>query len=125
MAEQWPGVAQLGVAGLETGGALGLDLKPRCLTRSSKQLGSSSWSRAEGAGRAAEKRQPAKSRAARELLGPTQEQLADMADLSLSTVQDFELGLPVYDCLVATIQVALEAVGIDFAGGRASGLGRT
>lgn len=60
---------------------------------------------------------PAQSRAARELLGLTQEQLAEMADLSLSTVQDLELGLPAHDCLVATIQVALEAAGIDFAGG--------
>jgi transcriptional regulator with XRE-family HTH domain len=57
---------------------------------------------------------PAKSRAARELLGLTQEQLAEMADLSLSTVQDLELGQPVHDCLVATIQVALEAAGIEF-----------
>lgn len=59
---------------------------------------------------------PTKSRAARELLGLSQEQLADMADLSLSTIQDFELGLPVHDCLVATIQVALESAGIEFAG---------
>jgi hypothetical protein len=60
---------------------------------------------------------PAESRAARELLGLTQEQLADMADLGLSTVQDFELGHPVHDCLVATIQVALEAAGVEFTGG--------
>jgi hypothetical protein len=39
-----------------------------------------------------------------------------MADLSLSTIQDLEIGQPVHDCLVATIQVALEAAGIDFAG---------
>jgi transcriptional regulator with XRE-family HTH domain len=60
---------------------------------------------------------PVKSRAARELLGLSQEQLAEMADLSLSTVQDLELGRPLHDCLVATIQVALEAAGVDFAGG--------
>jgi hypothetical protein len=40
-----------------------------------------------------------------------------MADLSLLTVQDLEVGQPVHDCLVATIQVALEAAGIDFSGG--------
>lgn len=57
---------------------------------------------------------PAQSRAARELLGLTQEHLADMADLSLSTIQDFELGNQIDGSLVATIEVALEAVGIEF-----------
>jgi DNA-binding XRE family transcriptional regulator len=60
---------------------------------------------------------PAELRAARELLGLTQEQLADMADLSLSTIQDFELGRAIQSCLVATIRVALEAAGIEFACG--------
>lgn len=57
---------------------------------------------------------PAQSRAARELLGLTQEQLADVADLSFSTIQDFELERPVHSCLVATIRVALEALGVEF-----------
>jgi transcriptional regulator with XRE-family HTH domain len=60
---------------------------------------------------------PAQSRAARELLGLTQEQLADMANLSLSTIQDFELGRPVHSCLAATIRVAHEALGVDFMSG--------
>jgi transcriptional regulator with XRE-family HTH domain len=57
---------------------------------------------------------PEQSIEARTLLGLTQEELADMADLSLSTVQEFELGRPIHDCLVATLEVALEAAGIDF-----------
>jgi transcriptional regulator with XRE-family HTH domain len=57
---------------------------------------------------------PAESRAARVLLGLSQEQLADMADLSLSTIQEFELGRPVHGCLVATVRVALEAAGVEF-----------
>jgi transcriptional regulator with XRE-family HTH domain len=57
---------------------------------------------------------PAESRAARVLLGLSQEQLADMADLSLSTIQEFELGRPVHGCLVATIRVTLEAAGVEF-----------
>ncbi|WP_363348857.1 helix-turn-helix transcriptional regulator [Methylocystis echinoides] len=57
---------------------------------------------------------PAQSRAARELLGLTQEHLADMADLSLSTIQEFENGRSVDECLVATIEVALEAAGVEF-----------
>lgn len=57
---------------------------------------------------------PAQTRTARELLGLTEQQLADMADLSLSTILDFERGRPVHDGLVATIQVALEAAGVDF-----------
>jgi transcriptional regulator with XRE-family HTH domain len=57
---------------------------------------------------------PAQSRAARALLGLTQEQLADMADLSFSTIQEFENGRSVDECLVATIEVALEAAGVEF-----------
>jgi hypothetical protein len=37
-----------------------------------------------------------------------------MADLSLSTIQEFELGRPVHGCLVATIRVTLEAAGVEF-----------
>lgn len=66
---------------------------------------------------------PAQVRTARELLGLTQEQLADMADLSLSTVRDFELGRPVHSCLVATVQVALEAARAQFTPVDASGRG--
>ncbi|RTL88099.1 MAG: XRE family transcriptional regulator [Hyphomicrobiales bacterium] len=64
---------------------------------------------------------PSQCIAARELLRLSQEQLADMADLSISTIDDFEQGRPVPDCLVATIQVALEAAGVEFipeSGGR-------
>jgi transcriptional regulator with XRE-family HTH domain len=57
---------------------------------------------------------PAESRAARELLRLSQEQLADMADLSLSTIQEFELGRAVHGCLVATIRVTFEAAGVEF-----------
>jgi transcriptional regulator with XRE-family HTH domain len=57
---------------------------------------------------------PAKSRAARTLLGLTQGRLADMADLSLSTIQEFELGRPIQSGLIETIHVVLEAAGIIF-----------
>jgi DNA-binding XRE family transcriptional regulator len=57
---------------------------------------------------------PAKSRAARNLLGLTQERLADMADLSVWTIQEFELGRPIQSGLIETIHVALEAAGVIF-----------
>lgn len=57
---------------------------------------------------------PAQSRVAREFLQLTQEQLADMADLSTSTVADFEAGHPVADCLVDALEVTLEAAGVEF-----------
>lgn len=56
----------------------------------------------------------AESRAARNLLGLTQERLADMADLSLSTIQEFELGRPIHSGLIETIHVALESAGVEF-----------
>jgi transcriptional regulator with XRE-family HTH domain len=57
---------------------------------------------------------PAQCPAARELLGLTQEQLADMADLSASTVADFEAGRHVPDCLSDALQVTLLAAGVEF-----------
>lgn len=58
---------------------------------------------------------PAQSRAARQLLGLTQEKLAEMSDLSLSTIKDFEDGnQAVSQSLAASIQVALEAAGAEF-----------
>ncbi len=66
---------------------------------------------------------PAESRAARVLLRLSQEQLADMADLSLSTIQEFELGHPVHGCLVATIRVTLEAAGVEFSAENGEGPG--
>lgn len=57
---------------------------------------------------------PAQSREARELLQLTQEQLADMADLSSSTVANFEAGYLVADCLVDALEVTLEAAGVEF-----------
>jgi len=51
---------------------------------------------------------------ARRLLGLTSQQLADMADLSDSTVEDFEAGRPVAECLADALQVALEAAGAAF-----------
>ncbi len=66
---------------------------------------------------------PAQTRAARGLLGLTEQQLADMADLSVSTIVEFERGRPVHDGLVATIQVALEAAGVDFIPEKDSGQG--
>jgi transcriptional regulator with XRE-family HTH domain len=60
---------------------------------------------------------PSQCREARELLGLTREQLADMADLSSSTVADFEEGRSVADCLTDALQVTLEAAGVEFGGG--------
>ena len=51
---------------------------------------------------------------ARLLLGLTKRQVADMVDLSTSTIEDFEAGLPVNHSLVDAIHVALEVVGIEF-----------
>jgi hypothetical protein len=42
------------------------------------------------------------------------EDLADMADLSSSTVADFEAGRSVADCLADALEVTLEAAGMDF-----------
>jgi DNA-binding XRE family transcriptional regulator len=57
---------------------------------------------------------PAQCRQARELLGLSQEQLADMADLSSATVVDFEAGRSVADCLADALEVTLEAAGVNF-----------
>ena len=57
---------------------------------------------------------PAQCRQARELLALTQEQLADMADLSSSTVADFEEGRGVAECLSDAIAVTLLAAGAEF-----------
>ena len=48
------------------------------------------------------------------MLGLTTQQGADMVDLSTSTIEDIEAGLPVNDSLVDAIHVALEVAGIDF-----------
>ncbi len=57
---------------------------------------------------------PAQFRKAREQLGFTQQNLADVADLSLSTVQDYEEGRPVNSNLVDALRVALESLGACF-----------
>ncbi len=57
---------------------------------------------------------PEKSRAARDVLGLTQERLAEMADLSLSTIKEFERGHTIDRGLIETIHVALEAAGVEF-----------
>jgi transcriptional regulator with XRE-family HTH domain len=57
---------------------------------------------------------PAQCRVARNLLRLTQEQLADMADLSSSTVADFEGGREVADCLSDALAVTLLAAGAEF-----------
>ena len=58
---------------------------------------------------------PAQCRAARALLAITQQRLADMADVSLHTITDFEMEQrQISEGLVHTIEVALEAAGIHF-----------
>ena len=57
---------------------------------------------------------PAKFRKAREQLGLTQLTVADVADLSLSTVQDYEEGCPVNSNLVDALRVTLESLGASF-----------
>jgi len=57
---------------------------------------------------------PDQCRDARELLRLTQEQFADMADLSVLTVADFEAGRHVADCLADALEVTLLAAGIEF-----------
>lgn len=66
---------------------------------------------------------PEQMREARLLLGLSQEQLGDMADLSASTVEDFELGGLVHFCLVDALQFALEAVGVEFIAENGGGAG--
>lgn len=61
---------------------------------------------------------PAQSRNARALLGITQEKLAEMACLSISTIEEFEAERRQLSTgAVASIQVALEAAGAIFIGG--------
>jgi DNA-binding XRE family transcriptional regulator len=57
---------------------------------------------------------PTQCRQARELLGLTQKQLADMADLSDSTVVEFEAGRALADCLADVLEVTLLAAGVEF-----------
>ncbi len=57
---------------------------------------------------------PAQCREARKLLAFTQEDLANMADLSPETVEAFEAGHAVADCLVDALEVTLEAAGVEF-----------
>jgi len=58
---------------------------------------------------------PAQCRAARALLAITQQRLADMADVSLHTITDFEMEQrQISQGLVHTIEVTLEAAGIHF-----------
>jgi transcriptional regulator with XRE-family HTH domain len=68
---------------------------------------------------------PAQSRSARVLLGITQEKLAEMACLSVSTIEDFEGGRRQLAAgAVASIQVALESAGVIFVGGSEPEKGR-
>jgi transcriptional regulator with XRE-family HTH domain len=61
---------------------------------------------------------PAQSRDARALLRITQEKLAEMACLNVSTIEDFEGERRQLSAgAVASIQVALEAAGVIFVGG--------
>lgn len=57
---------------------------------------------------------PDKFRMERERPGFTQETIADLADLSLETVRDFEGGRPVNASLVDALRVTLESLGADF-----------
>jgi transcriptional regulator with XRE-family HTH domain len=57
---------------------------------------------------------PSQCREARARLDLTLDQRADMADLSRSTVADFEAGRSVADCLVDALEVTLEAAGVEF-----------
>jgi transcriptional regulator with XRE-family HTH domain len=56
-------------------------------------------------------------------LGLTQEELADMADLNLSTIQDIEAGRQVNGSLVDAVLVTLEAAGVEFIQGNGGGTG--
>lgn len=66
---------------------------------------------------------PALSRGARGILDWTQEQLAKKANVSLSTVKDFEAGrrTPIANNLEA-LQRALEAAGLEFTNGQQPGV---
>jgi transcriptional regulator with XRE-family HTH domain len=66
---------------------------------------------------------PAQICEARALLGLTQEELADMADLNLSTIQDIEAGRQVNGSLVDAVLVTLEAAGVEFVPGNDGGTG--
>ncbi len=57
---------------------------------------------------------PLQLREARVLLGLSQEQLADMADLSLWTIEDVEAGRLVHPALIDAVHVTLEAAGAEF-----------
>jgi predicted transcriptional regulator len=57
---------------------------------------------------------PKQCREARDLLAITPEYLADMADLSDSTVVAFEAGSVVPDCLSDALEVTLLAAGVEF-----------
>jgi transcriptional regulator with XRE-family HTH domain len=68
---------------------------------------------------------PAQSRRARDLLGITQEKLAEMAGLRVSVIEDFEGERRRLSAgAVASIQVALEAAGVLFVGGPEAEKGR-
>ncbi|MGE3266857.1 hypothetical protein [Methylocystis sp.] len=68
---------------------------------------------------------PAQSRDARALLRITQEKLAEMACLNVSTIEDFEGERRQLSAgAVASIQVALEAAGVIFVGGPESEMER-
>jgi transcriptional regulator with XRE-family HTH domain len=66
---------------------------------------------------------PSQSRAGRALLDWSQEQLATLAHLGLSTIRDFEKGrrLPTHNNLAA-IQRALEEAGVEFTNGDRPGV---
>ena len=68
---------------------------------------------------------PTQSRTARSLLGITQEELAEMAGLRVSMIEDFEGERRKLSAgAVASIQVALEAAGVIFIGGPGAETGR-
>lgn len=57
---------------------------------------------------------PDQFRSERERLDFTQEIIADLADLSLETIRDFEEGRPVNTSLVDAIRVTMESLGASF-----------
>lgn len=57
---------------------------------------------------------PTQFRSERERLGLTQQAAAELADLSLETIRDFEEGRPVNASLIDAIRVTMESVGASF-----------
>lgn len=57
---------------------------------------------------------PTQFKTERERLGFTQETVADLADLSIETIRDFEEGRSINASLVDAIRVTMESVGASF-----------